>query len=103
MVKTFIVQTDKDTFFEINVNEDLYDKYKDMAAEAMAQAFEKFFKGEHPHDSAGLSFIVMAWEQGSDGDPNKQIVASSPQVLRNIGYHELADECQEQIKKLTKK
>ena len=102
-MKTFIVQTDKDTFFEVDVDESLYDKYKDMAAEAMAAAFEKFFRGEHPHHSAGLSFIVMAWEEGSEGDPNKQIVASSPQVLRNVGYHELAEECQRQIKELTKK
>lgn len=102
-MKTFIVQTDKDTFFEVDVDESLYDKYKDAAAEAMAVAFEKFFKGDHPHDSAGLSFIVMAWEEGSEGDPNKQIVASCPQVLRNIGYHELAEECQKQIKELIKK
>lgn len=102
-MKTFIVQTDKDTFFEVDIDETLYEQYKDMAAEAMALAFESFFKGDRPHDRAGLSLIVMAWEEDSEGDPNKQIIASCPDVLRNVGYPALADECQEQIKKLTNK
>tara|TARA_Y100000310_G_C20022109_1_gene507866 strand:+ start:217 stop:528 length:312 start_codon:yes stop_codon:yes gene_type:complete len=100
-MKTFIVQTNANTLIEVDVDDSLYDKYKDMAVEAMAIAFEKFFSGDFVRTSdAGLAYIVIAYEKDSKDDPNKHIVCLTTHVLRNIGYHDLADECHRQINKI---
>ena len=100
-MRTFIVQTNAQTFFNVEVDDTLYDKYKDMAVEAMALALEKFFNEGCDSDEAGISYIIIAYAEDTKGDPNKKIVGSTAHVLRNIGYHDLADECQEHIKKIT--
>ena len=102
-MRTFTVQTNEQTYFNVEVDESLYDKYKDMAVEAMALGLEKFFNGGSASDEAGLSYIIIAYAEDTKGDPNKKIVGSTAHVLRNIGYHDLADECEEQIKKITNK
>ena len=100
-MKTFIIQTNQDTFFEIEIDDTQYDKYKNMATEAMARALELFFNS--PQDGDGLSYILIAYEKGYEHDMDKKIVTLTEYVLRNAGYHDIADDCLKKLKKLTSK
>ena len=97
-MKTFIVQLSAKTFYEVEVDSSLYERYKDMSTEAMALALEKLFKANDSSDE--LSYIIIAYEKGGEDDPNKHIVCLTSHVLRNIGYHDLAEECQNHVKGL---
>ena len=45
-MKTFIVKG-QNWINEVEINNELFDKYGDMAFEAMTQGLEMFFKGEY--------------------------------------------------------
>ena len=108
-MKTFIVKG-QSWLNEIEVNNELFDKYGDMAFEAMTQGIEKFFKGEYEpclqklpsgeyDNEIGLGFIMTGHQKGYEDDPDMVIACLTEYVLVNAGYHDLA----ETAKKIRKK
>ena len=84
----------------VKVNEKIFPKYTDMTFEAMTQGIEMFFRNKyepHPHREAevGLGFALKAYEEGHQNDIEKEVVALTELVLRNAGYHDLAEEAKE--------
>ena len=87
---------------EVDIDESIFEKYGDMAFEAMTQAIESFFEGEIEETyegPAGLGWIMMSCEEGCEGDAEKEIASLTEHVLRNAGYHDLADEAKRIRKK----
>jgi hypothetical protein len=93
-MKTFTVEGNGWSI-DIDVNEANYEKYKDMAAEAMTQALEILMEEEE----AAFGFVIMAYEKGFKEDPNKVIACMTTHVLRNAGFYSLADEADKEIKR----
>ena len=82
---------------DIEVDNSLFEKYGDMAFEAMTQGVEKYLLGEQItrtdySEEPCLIWIVTAHERGFDGNPDKTIVSLTENVLRNAGQHKFADE-----------
>ena len=87
---------------EIDIDESVFEKYGDMAFEAMTQAIESFFEGEVEDTyggPVGLGWIMVAFEEGCEDDKEKNIVSLTEHVLRNAGYHTLAEEAKRVRKK----
>ena len=84
----------------VDVDEEIFPKYIDMTFEAMTQGVEKFFqnKYEHfPHSDVevGLGFALKAYEKGYEHEIEKEVVALTELVLRNAGFHGLAETARE--------
>ncbi len=110
-MKTFIVKG-QNWINEVEINNELFDKYGDMAFEAMTQGLEMFFKGEYkpcldklPNGEfdreVGLGWIMMSYEEGYKENPDKNIACLTEYVLVNAGYHDLAATAKEMRKKST--
>jgi hypothetical protein len=85
---------------EIEVDDSIYEKYGDMAMEAMTQAFDKWHDGELGED-AELGFIMTAVESGFENDPNKEMVCLSALVAENAENHAVASEMRQAMKIVT--
>ena len=84
----------------VDVDEEIFPRYTDMTFEAMTQGVEKFFqnKYEHyPHSDVevGLGYALKAYEEGYQNDIEKEVVALTEIVLRNAGFHGLAETARE--------
>ena len=87
---------------EVDIDESIFEKNVDMAFEAMTQAMESFFEGEVKETyegPIGLGWVMMACEEGCEGNAEKEIVSLTEHVLRNAGYYTLADEAKRVRKK----
>ncbi len=95
-MKTFIVEGNG---WEraIDIDESLYEKYGDMGMEAMTRAVEQVMKGE---ELANFGFILMAYENGFKGDDQKTLACLTEIVLRNAGYHDLAEQARQEARRL---
>ena len=87
-MKTFIVDGSEWTR-TIEIDDSLYEKYGDMAMEAMTIATEDIINNE---DDIQWGLIVMAYEKGHKDNPDKTMACLTEIVFRNAGYHTLADE-----------
>ena len=80
----------------IDVDEEIFPKYTDMTLEAMTQGVERFFQNKYDciieGEEIGLGFALTAYESGGKGDIEKEVAALTELVLRNAGYHDLAEE-----------
>lgn len=94
-MKTFIV-TGQNWQSEVQIPDGKFDKYGDAAFEAMTQGLENFFNEEYEvkdlSQDTGLGWVMMAFEEGYEGDPDKTIAALTEFALVNAGYHKLAAE-----------
>ena len=94
-MKTFIVKG-QNWHSRVKIPKGKFDKYGDAAFEAMTQGIEKFFNDEHEVDDyarhAGLGWVTLAYEEGCEDDPEKQIASLTEYALINAGYHKLAAE-----------
>ena len=94
-MKTFTVEG-RHWLKDVEVDESLYDNYADESFEAMTQGLENFFNEEYEVKDAsqivGLGWIMMAFEEGHEDNPDKTIAALTEFALVNAGYHKLADE-----------
>ena len=95
-MKTFIV-LGSDWEREVDIDESLYEKYGDMAMEAMTLAAEDVLNNE---DEATWGFILMAYEKGYKDDPNKMVACLTEIVFRNAGHHELAEQAKKEVRRL---
>ena len=87
----------------VEIDDTIFEKYGDMAFEAMTQSVEGFFAGEVEETyegDAGLGWVMMAVEEGFEDDTEKTIASLTEYVLRNAGYHSLADEAKSIRRKL---
>ncbi len=82
---------------DVEIDESNYDKYKDMTSEAMARAIAMFLHNDS-ETGESLGFIMLAYEKGSENDPNKKVACMTTHVLRNAGYYALAEEAEESLK-----
>jgi hypothetical protein len=94
-MKTFIVRG-QNWQNEVQIPDGKFDKYGDAAFEAMTQGLENFFNEEYEVKDAsqivGLGWIMMAFEEGYEDNPDKTIAALTEFALVNAGYYKLADE-----------
>lgn len=81
----------------IDIDESLYEKYGDMGMEAMTQALEQVMEGE---EQVNFGFILMAYENGFKGDDQKTLACLTEIVLRNAGYHGLAEQARQEARRL---
>jgi len=100
-MKTFIVEGNG-WKVDVEIDDDNYDKYKDMTAEAMAQAVAMYLHNSDD-EAKSMGFILVAYERGYKDDPNKNVVCMTEHALRNAGYYTLADESAEALKYIIKK
>ena len=94
-MKTFSVKGGNwDTL--IDIDETVYEKYGDMAMEAMSQAFDLFVKGElqinNLEQDLSIGFIMTCCESGFKDDPDKEVICLSHFVAENAGYHQIAND-----------
>ena len=82
---------------EVEVDESDFEKYGDMAMEAMTRAAEEILNNE---DGAMWGFILMTYEKGYKDDPDKTVACLCEVVFRNAGYHELARQAKEQAQRM---
>ena len=92
----------------VDVDEEIFPRYTDMTFEAMTQGVEKFFQNKYeayPHRDVdiGLGFALKAYEDGYRNDIEKEVVALTEYVLRNAGYHGLAETAREKAMEEIKK
>jgi len=102
----------------VDVDEEIFPKYIDMTFEAMTQGVEKFFQNKYEPDEVkmiensldenadvevGLGFALKAYEQGHQNDIEKEVVALTELVLRNAGFHGLAETAREKAMEEIKK
>jgi len=95
-MKTFVVlgnQWER----EVTVDESDFEKYGDMAMEAMTRATEGILNDE---DEATWGFVIMAHEKGYKDDPDKMVACLTEIVFRNAGYHTLAEQAKKQVRKM---
>ena len=92
-MKTFTVEGNGWNI-DIDVNEANYEKYKDMAAEAMTQALEILMETQEE-----LGFVIMAYEKGFKEDSNKVVACLTTYVLRNAGFYSLAEKADKEMKR----
>jgi len=95
-MKTFIIEGNG---WErtIDIDESMYEKYGDMGMEAMTRAVEDVMGGE---EESNFGFIVMAYEKGFKGDDQKTLACLTEVVLRNAGYHDLAERARQEARRL---
>jgi hypothetical protein len=89
----------------VEINDDLYEKYGDMAMEAMTQSFDAFIKGDLEAEKSGdgdleLGLIMGCYEKGFKGVPDKEIICLSYIVAENAGYPEMAKAMRREIDKI---
>jgi len=79
---------------EVEVDNEVYEKYGDMAMEAMTQAFDSWSEGNFDSEekTAELGFVMMSCEKGSEGNPDKEMACLTALVAENAGSHSLASE-----------
>tara|TARA_B100000959_G_scaffold245533_2_gene270268 strand:- start:401 stop:706 length:306 start_codon:yes stop_codon:yes gene_type:complete len=82
---------------EVEVDESDFEKYGDIAMEAMTRVAEGILNDE---DETQWGFILMAYEKGYKDDPDKMVACLCEVVFRNAGYHRLADRAREQTRKM---
>ena len=95
-MKTFIVvgnQWER----KVEIDESDFEKYGDMAMEAMTRVTEGILNDE---EEATWGFILMTYEEGYKDDPDKTVACLCEVVFRNAGYHTLADEARKQAQKM---
>ena len=100
-MKTFIVKGQHWTK-EVEIDDTIFEKYGDMAFEAMTQSVESLFKGEIDETyegDVGLGWVMTAYEEGFEDDSEKTIASLTEHVLRNAGHHAFADEAKRMRKK----
>ena len=82
---------------EVEVDESDFEKYGDMAMEAMTRVTEDILNNEEEGD---WGFILLAYEKGFKDDPNKMVACLIEVVFRNAGYHTLAEQAKKQVRKM---
>ena len=95
-MKTFVV-TGNQWEREVEVDESDFEKYGDIAMEAMTRVTESILESE---DETQWGFILMAYEKGHKDDPDKTVACLVEVVFRNAGYHELAEQAKRQAQKM---
>ena len=84
---------------DVNIDDTVFEKYGDMAFEAMTQALQNFFDQKVTitdySKEPKLGWFTYSYEAGFDGNPDKTIITLTENVLRNAGYYSLADEVKE--------
>ena len=81
----------------VDIDDEIFPKYTDMTFEAMTQGVERFFLNKYesyPHGDvdAELGFALKAYQEGFQNNIEMEVVALTELVLRNAGYHGLAEE-----------
>ena len=95
-MKTFIVvgnQWER----KVEIDESDFEKYGDMAMEAMTRVTEGILNDE---EEASWGFVLMAYEECYKDDPDKIVACLCEVVFRNAGYHELAEQARKQARKM---
>jgi len=79
---------------EIEVDNEIYEKYGDMAMEAMTQAFDAWSEGSFDSEGkdAQLGFVMTSCEKGHEGNADKEMACLTALVAENAGEHSLASE-----------
>ena len=95
-MKTFVVEGNR-WKREVEVDESDFEKYGDMAMEAMTRVTEGILNDE---EEASWGFVLMAYEEGYKDDPDKIVACLCEVVFRNAGYHELAEQARKQARKM---
>ena len=95
-MRTFVV-TGNQWEREVEVDDSDFEKYGDIAMEAMTRAAESILESE---DETQWGFILMAHEKGYKDNPDKVVACLVEIVFRNAGYHELAEQAKEQARKM---
>ena len=95
-MKTFVVEGNR-WKREVEVDESDFEKYGDMAMEAMTRVTESILNDE---EEATWGFILMTYEEGYKDDPDKIVACLCEVVFRNAGYHELAEQARKQARKM---
>jgi len=79
----------------IEINDSLYEKYSDMATEAMTQAIERINSGEAENlikgqtdEMLGVGPVMMGWGENEGAE---KIVVLTEYIFRNAGCPEAAD------------
>ena len=81
----------------VDIDDSVYEKYGDMAMEAMTRAVEQVVNGE---EDIRFGFILMTYENGFKGDDEKTIACLTEIVFRNAGFHDLAALAKREARKL---
>ena len=80
----------------VNIDDSVFEKYEEMAFEAMTQALQNFFNGKATitdySKEPKLGWFTYSYEAGFEGDPEKTIITVTENVLCNAGYQDLAEE-----------
>tara|TARA_B100000676_G_C17810889_1_gene697377 strand:- start:75 stop:404 length:330 start_codon:yes stop_codon:yes gene_type:complete len=85
----------------VEINNENYDKYSNMAMEAMAQSFDAFMKNEiNSDEELELGLVMTCHEQGCEGQLDKEIICLSYLVAENAGYPEIAKAMRQEIDKV---
>ena len=95
-MKTFVVEGSK-WEREVELDESDFEKYGDMAMEAMTRVTEDILNNE---EEGNWGFVLLAHEKGFKDDPDKMVACLTEVVFRNAGYHRLADEARKQAQKM---
>ena len=78
----------------IEVDESVFNKSSDQAIEAMTLSLSRYIEGSisTPSDHHGVGIMITAYEPHNEKNEYLHHYALSTFVLRNAGYHSLADE-----------
>ena len=82
---------------EVEVDESDFEKYGDMAMEAMTRVTEDILNNE---EEANWGLVLLAYEKGYKDDPDKMVACLTEEVFRNAGYHTLAKQARKQAQKM---
>lgn len=90
----------------VEVDNSIFEKYEDMAFEAMTQALECFFNDDYEitdYDNfATLPWFLVAFQSGHEGNPDKTIVCLTEYALSNAGKQKIAQDCKKFRKEVQK-
>ena len=82
---------------EVEIDESDFEKYGDMAMEAMTRVTENILNND---EEAAWGLVMIAYEKGYEGDGDKVVACLTELIFRNAGYHVLAEQAKEQARKL---
>jgi hypothetical protein len=88
----------------VEIDDTLYEKYSEMAAEAMAQSFDSFVKGDledsNKKEELELGLVMSCYEDGFKNNPDRQVICLSYIVAEDAGYPDLAKAMRQEVDKL---
>jgi|LULM01.1.fsa_nt_gb hypothetical protein len=90
----------------VKIDDSIFEKYEDMAFEAMTQSLECFLEGDYEItsevDFPSLPWFLVASEAKHEKNPDKTIVCLTEFVLANAGEQKLAKEAENARKEIQK-